>query len=701
MMSDHWKSIANLLGTPGPAEPVAKETTKKKVEAPFLPKMTEETPPNDPLAAIVDRKPEPTVPGFDVPPPAPAPEKPAKRSAWDSLIGALGIKTASESDAPLRDETSEAPRSAEAIGASGLGNSPTMAHDETRPRTRSGRGFGAGLVDNLDGDDEPAEINAPEPPKNLRQPTVNVPSPVPPTSSPRRHDSPRRPEERDSTPRSREKRPPRQDDRSSRRNEREPVRREFGRPDDDLLEDDDTVDGILDWGVDTDDDLEVTLEDDFDDDDLLDGGDLIDDEDEPVRGKGDSPANRDDSRREGSRPAGRGRRGGARGRGRDRERSFEPAVPPADDRLEAPIGWDLDEPDERIEPTRSGPAERSGRRDEGQRSGREPRRPFGEADRGREPRRENLPRTEKPVEDITRDETQQGADDSLPASGHSRRRGRRGQRQQLPGDAPEVRSSREPQAERPPRQDRPPRQERGTHPAQETRPEREPRPERSNRPDTEARPEREPRGARAPRPVRENEGQSVPRPDRESRPRREHSRPTEPAAREIDDDLDFDDLIDEELSLPPAIESDSDDGPSRPRRRRGRRGRGGADRGGDSVREPRSPVSEDLPFDAELGPEAIDPIADDDREDDEETQRLRRGRRRGRGRGGRRDAPTASAETDSVEVISALGEESGVSSKPRHVPTWLDTVSLLVEPNIERHRRSGPPRPSQGRGGRR
>ena len=99
--------------------------------------------------------------------------------------------------------------------------------------------------------------------------------------------------------------------------------------------------------------------------------------------------------------------------------------------------------------------------------------------------------------------------------------------------------------------------------------------------------------------------------------------------------------------------------------------------------------------------EAIDPIElNDDHEDDEEVERIRRGRRRGRGRGASRSRSEATAEGGELAPVGA-SDEAVSAPKHRNVPTWLDTINLLVDSNIEKHRRSGPPRSSQGRGGRR
>ena len=155
----------------GYAEPAAKEPTKKKPDVSSGEDKSTRDPlggnpiPRDPLAEIVIRQPEPVVPGFDVPAPAPVAEKPAKRSAWDTLIGTLGIKPASEPE-PFESESiaSESaattlPRPTQYVAASrpfaGDVATPSL-RDEGRSSKR-GLGFGSGLVDSFEPSDAVGE----------------------------------------------------------------------------------------------------------------------------------------------------------------------------------------------------------------------------------------------------------------------------------------------------------------------------------------------------------------------------------------------------------------------------------------------------------------------------------------------------------------------------------------------------------------
>lgn len=172
-----------------------------------------------------------------------------------------------------------------------------------------------------------------------------------------------------------------------------------------------------------------------------------------------------------------------------------------------------------------------------------------------------------------------------------------------------------------------------------------------------------------------------------------------------DDFIDFEDDVEGFGSglladpKPPAGEGDE---PRPRRRRRGRRGRGGA------PREERPEIEGgaeliDAPDDLLEAPSAFD----DDLEDDVEADRLRRRTRGGRSRGGRRsggEREPAAVDRDADPAPRAT--EFGGEAKSRNVPTWLDTVSLLVDANIQRRAAAGGNRNqgsqnNQGRGGRR
>jgi len=213
-------------------------------------------------------------------------------------------------------------------------------------------------------------------------------------------------------------------------------------------------------------------------------------------------------------------------------------------------------------------------------------------------------------------------------------------------------------------------------------------------------------------------GQSPPRiqPDRGGetrrppRPRREEEIVL-PEVAYVDDDLFLDD--DDAPSDTTATESESKEATGRPRRRRGRRGRGGVGRDREEKPATGRSVSkdddlsafddddDDAPFAAELEPKSIDDqLSDDGREGDDSAEAIRRGRQRGRGRGGEsrgRSEQATPQDSDAAEISSA----SAAPRKHGNVPTWLDTINILVDANIERHRRSGPSRAPQGRGGRR
>ena len=222
---------------------------------------------------------------------------------------------------------------------------------------------------------------------------------------------------------------------------------------------------------------------------------------------------------------------------------------------------------------------------------------------------------------------------------------------------------------------------------------------------------------------------------------------------EIDDDL-----VDEDEDLTVArrrtetsrggAEDEADDAARGRSRRRGRRGRGGRGRGereeagdaetagprarrpsrdedddsADLVSRPGRPErpegdDDDLPFG--------ESIFDDDHEDDEEVEVIRRGRRRrSRSRRGRdepadvvddevsagdrpraRQRDSARNREDDNEARGRRGAEApdadDESARRKGVPTWLETVSILVDANLENRKKGGRGGTSRGRGGRR
>lgn len=98
---------------------------------------------------------------------------------------------------------------------------------------------------------------------------------------------------------------------------------------------------------------------------------------------------------------------------------------------------------------------------------------------------------------------------------------------------------------------------------------------------------------------------------------------------------------------------------------------------------------------------------DDDLEDDDQAERLRRRSRTGRSRAGLREpGDRETATVDREPESTSRGTDFVADPKSRNVPTWLDTVSLLVDSNIQRRSSSGGGggnrnQGNQGRGGRR
>jgi len=652
MMSDHWKILANILGTPGPAEPVATDLTKKRTETEIASPAKDNssfvsptsTSKRDPLAEIVESMPDPTVPGFDVPERAAAPAPPAKRSAWDTLIGTLGIKSVPDEvvavkAAPPRQEDVRPAAFAEPV-----------RRDEPLKRQTPSRGFGSGLVNDPDADDEapPTPVQAPmrserRPPRPSRdepaRPSRDEPA-RPSRDEPARvsrneparasRDEPKRTDAVDRAPRRSSEAP--KEDRDPQRSARSGF-----------------ADGLIDW-------------DDVDDGEsiFVGGGadDLIDDDDE----KPETVRNAGTPRDEDSQGRGRGRRGGSRNRGRedrpreDRPRDVEAREPDA-------IGWDagfVDDDEPAPARNQTAPTDSRGRREPREsrgNSGRQepssrepadrdaPRRETSErggAEREVTPRRERDPIA--PTEKSTADEDRQG--------------GRRGQRQRMSVDdsSPRAESTREPASREPSSRD-----------ASRREPSR-----------------REPsRGRR-----------SEPLPDIDF----------------VDDDM----TIDDDVSVVETSDAGGDetDQVARPRRRRGRRGRGGRDRDDKEVGRQASSddvddgdVDESESFGAEIEPEFLDDADDlfgEIVEPPKEEDRPSRGRRRPRGRGDARDREiTAAADSDRPASEPAGVQVAAPGARHRNVPTWLDTINLLVDSNIERHKRTGgSQRSPQGRGGR-
>lgn len=186
----------------------------------------------------------------------------------------------------------------------------------------------------------------------------------------------------------------------------------------------------------------------------------------------------------------------------------------------------------------------------------------------------------------------------------------------------------------------------------------------------------------------------------------------EPAARGGAETRDREAAEPEELDefgagIPREVREGDEEAPRARSRRRGRRGKGrGRRREGELERgEATSPE-----LDA-LVPES--PF-DDDHEDDLEVETLRRGRRHGlpersrEDRDGDRERPRVSEEEPSrarrprSEQAAAADEEdddeAAVSPRRRgNIPTWIETVEILVNANIENHKKS---RGSNGGGGR-
>ncbi len=193
--------------------------------------------------------------------------------------------------------------------------------------------------------------------------------------------------------------------------------------------------------------------------------------------------------------------------------------------------------------------------------------------------------------------------------------------------------------------------------------------------------------------------------DRDRGPRGERTdvRPRRDA--EADLDSDFEEVDDDDFGIglmEDAVEpmlADDDTASAAPRSRSRRRGRRGRRRSGPettdvSRRDVEDDVEEDE-LDNELEIVGFDDDHEDD-EDDEEVEQIRSGsRRRPRSRrSGRSETPAA--DVNAAETTPRANRDTGTEGVPdaeagrrRDIPTWLETVELLVNANIENHNRGG------------
>jgi len=423
------------------------------------------------------------------------------------------------------------------------------------------------------------------------------------------------------------------------------------------------------------------------------GAGLIDSDKPSPRSGGAEPRPESDE----DRPRGRGRRGGSRRRGRGGDRDIEPAAESKGATDIVDIDWELDAGDDDLDA------------------------PIGE--------------TRSPGIDPEPQPRLGSDDEDGEFRGRPRRSRRRGQRQMLSVEdvesglvagqsdtsrAPSPRNADSP-ADRPRRREETGGRERG--PRSETG--------RSETGRSESTRSETGRGesARAETPRGEGSrgdspGRDGGRPDRAPRPPR--GRAEEPATRSAprsearrpesvrgdDDFVEFDDDDADGfgsglLAEAKPVADEGDEPRARPRRRRGRRGRGG------SAREDRPEVEGSAELIAAPDEVLEVPAFDDDLEDDDEADRLRRRSRGGRSRAGRR--PVGDRETEPVDretEPAPRGVDFVADPKSRSVPTWLDTVSLLVDSNIQRRSSGGGGgsgggnrnqgnQGNQGRGGRR
>lgn len=211
------------------------------------------------------------------------------------------------------------------------------------------------------------------------------------------------------------------------------------------------------------------------------------------------------------------------------------------------------------------------------------------------------------------------------------------------------------------------------------------------------------------------------------------SRPEETSAEFRDSSwgkvVDEDTIDADEDDIPANLESEDDASTSeerRPRRRRRRRGRG---RGAD-IAEGRAPIDDRLPIDDDVDSVNRQLLDTDDEEgpidelfgDPTGSESLadvasdpRRRRRRKRNRGGKReeseevrvgDLDADDADDDSEVSDADLAGEDEAGHRHRNIPTWEDSLAVLIEANIENHRRNegrggGPRGGGRNRGGRR
>lgn len=201
-MSDHWKSLLNQFGIPGPAEPPEEEETatdepaadpapapaatsaravpssdagarpasQRKVnsmwgddpseeaddapDAPAAETRSSDVDRDDPLSAIVASEPDPAVPGFQTESAGPRqsvpPKQPAKRSTWDSLISTLGIRSKA-ADEPREEPEVEPSRGGGRGGAErargGLAAAPQRGTNDDDEGDQDDGGFAAGLLE--------------------------------------------------------------------------------------------------------------------------------------------------------------------------------------------------------------------------------------------------------------------------------------------------------------------------------------------------------------------------------------------------------------------------------------------------------------------------------------------------------------------------------------------------------------------------
>jgi hypothetical protein len=172
-------------------------------------------------------------------------------------------------------------------------------------------------------------------------------------------------------------------------------------------------------------------------------------------------------------------------------------------------------------------------------------------------------------------------------------------------------------------------------------------------------------------------------------------------------DSDEDDVVISEAGDNEGPDSEGPDGEERrPRRRRRRRGRG---RGAESS-ETRQPTDDNvdvesvnrdlLNTDDEDGP-TDDLFEGPSADADADSSDPRRRRRRKRNRGGKPvDDPSQAAEldVDDADDLASAGrggddDEGEDGQRHRNIPTWEDSLSTIIEANIENHRRN------EGRGG--